>query len=74
LKTVRVQEAKTHLSALLQEVEAGEEVVISRGATPVARLVPVVRPGGRELGFVTYDVPESFFDPLSEEELAAWDS
>lgn len=36
---VKVGEAKTHLSELLAKVEAGEEVVISRGNEPVARLV-----------------------------------
>ncbi|NKX17439.1 type II toxin-antitoxin system prevent-host-death family antitoxin [Ochrobactrum pseudogrignonense] len=37
--TVKVAEAKTHLSDLLARVEAGEEVIISRGNTPIARLV-----------------------------------
>jgi prevent-host-death family protein len=35
---VKVGEAKTHLSELLTKVEAGEEVIISRGDDPVARL------------------------------------
>ena len=34
-----VHEAKTHLSRLLAQVEAGEEVVIARNGHPVARLV-----------------------------------
>ena len=34
-------EAKTHLSELLDRVEAGEELVIARRGRPVARLVPV---------------------------------
>lgn len=33
-------EAKTKLSALLDRVEAGQEVVITRRGKPVARLVP----------------------------------
>ena len=33
-------EAKTHLSALLEAVAAGEEIVITRRGKPVARLVP----------------------------------
>jgi prevent-host-death family protein len=37
---VNVHEAKTHLSRLLLRVEAGEEVLILRAGTPVARLVP----------------------------------
>ncbi len=38
---VKVHEAKTHLSRLLQRVEAGEEITIARGETPIARLVPI---------------------------------
>lgn len=40
MRTVTVQQAKTHLSALLHAVEGGEEVEIRRGSKPVARLVP----------------------------------
>lgn len=70
---VKVQYAKTHLSALLAAVERGEEVVISRGDRPVARLVAVDPPSTRELGFVSLAVPDSFFDELPESELAAWE-
>lgn len=73
MKQVKVQYAKTHLSALLASVERGEEVVIARGDQPVARLVPITEPAARELGFVPYDVPEEFFDPLPAEELALWE-
>jgi len=51
---VNVHEAKTHLSRLLERVEAGEEVVIARAGKPVARLVaaePTAKPR-RELGFL----------------------
>ena len=41
---VNVYEAKTHLSRLLDRVEAGEEIVIGRAGHPVARLVPYQRP------------------------------
>jgi len=41
MATVNVHEAKTHLSALLQRVEAGEEIVIARSGAPVAKLVPI---------------------------------
>ena len=37
--TVKVGEAKPHLSELLAKVEAGEDVVIARGNEPVARLI-----------------------------------
>jgi prevent-host-death family protein len=41
--TVGSFEAKTHLSALLDRVAAGEEVVITRHGKPVARLVAPLR-------------------------------
>lgn len=70
MKQVKVQYAKTHLSALLAAVERGEEFVIARGDHPVARLVPMEP---RELGFVAYSVPEECLDALPEDELAAWE-
>lgn len=41
MKTVGILEAKTHLSSLLEAVERGEEIVITRHGRAVARLVPV---------------------------------
>jgi prevent-host-death family protein len=38
--TINIHEAKTHLSRLVERVEAGEELVIARAGRPVARLVP----------------------------------
>jgi prevent-host-death family protein len=72
MRTVKIQEAKTHLSALVARVETGDEVVIARGSHPVARLVPLAASGRRELGFVHITVPDSFFEPLPEDELSAW--
>lgn len=40
MRQVNVHEAKTELSRLLEEVEAGERVVIARAGEPVAVLVP----------------------------------
>ena len=39
--TVGAYEAKTHLSELLEKVEAGQEVTITKHGTPIAKLVPV---------------------------------
>lgn len=41
MKSVNIHEAKTHLSRLVERVEAGEEIVIARAGRPVARLVPI---------------------------------
>lgn len=73
MKTVKVQQAKTHLSAILTEVEGGEEYVIARADKPVARLVAIEYDDKRPLGFVNYPVPDSFFDALPIEELNAWE-
>ncbi|GLI29271.1 MULTISPECIES: type II toxin-antitoxin system Phd/YefM family antitoxin [Brachybacterium] len=76
-RTVKVQEAKTRLSELLREVEEGAEITISRGRTPVARLVPVEPPAPetrrRPLGYLRYELPVTFFDKLPPEEMDAWE-
>lgn len=38
-----MHDAKTHLSRLIERVEHGEEIVIDRAGTPVAKIVPLVR-------------------------------
>ena len=49
MKCVNVYEAKTRLSQLLGAVERGEEFVIARNGTPIARLVPLHPPSRRGL-------------------------
>jgi prevent-host-death family protein len=44
MSTVTLAEAKTHLSHLLDQVEAGEEIVITRRGQPIARITPVDKP------------------------------
>jgi prevent-host-death family protein len=39
MNAVSIHEAKTHFSRLIARVEAGEEIVVRRGQTPVAKLV-----------------------------------
>lgn len=73
MTTVNVQEAKTRLSELLARVERGEEVVVARAGTPVARLVPVDLTWQRPFGAMQFEVPDSFFDDLPEQELRAWE-
>lgn len=52
LEQVNMHEAKTHLSRLVERVEGGEEIVISRAGKPAAKLVPIAqaKPGKRKLG------------------------
>ena len=72
---VNVHEAKTNLSRLLAQVEAGEDVVIARSGTPIARLERVQKQGKRQFGAMKgqIDLDDQFFDPLPEEELTRWE-
>lgn len=71
MREVGVREAKTHLSHLLRQVAAGEEIVITLAGRPAARLVAVEGAAPREFGFdrglVT--VPDGFDAPLGRETL-----
>jgi prevent-host-death family protein len=73
---VTIHEAKTHLSRLLKKAANGEEVIIARGATPIARLVPIGAAGGRRrpgLMKGLLSVGPEFFEPLPDDELAGWE-
>ena len=55
-----IYEAKTHLSRLIAQVEAGEEVVLSRAGKPVARILPWTEPEAkrRPLGLLAGKIRE----------------
>jgi prevent-host-death family protein len=80
MKSVTTHEAKTHLSRLLAEVEAGEEIVICRGSLPAARLVRVEAGPGTPrrrplVGTITSSgvcFNDETFAPLSPSELSDW--
>lgn len=75
MKTVTIHKAKTTLSQLIAEVEAGGEVVIARGKKPIIKLVLLHSVGKRKFGSMKGKIkigPE-FFEPLPEEELRAWE-
>lgn len=44
MQVVNIHDAKTQLSRLLEQVQSGEDVVIAKSGTPIARLVPYVTP------------------------------
>ncbi len=68
-----VHQAKTHLSRLLKEAEAGKEVILTRGKKPVAKIVPIDPAFSRKslagayAGRVHWD--DDAFDPMTDEEL-----
>ena len=71
MKSVNIHEAKTHLSALIAAVEAGEEVIISRANKPVVKLVAMESKRGQRIpglhkGAVLY-ISEDFDAALPEE-------
>lgn len=69
-----IHEAKTNLSRLIQKAERGEEVVIARGKTPVAKIVPIQKRKRRNLAIFKgkFKVGPEFFEPLPEDELRLW--
>lgn len=71
MKTVNIQAAKTHLSRLVEEVLAGEEITIAKAGKPLVRLVPykthgTIRQGGQYAGQI-WEAPDCWSD---EDELA----
>lgn len=69
MKTVNIYEAKTHLSRLVDEAQAGEEIVLARNGTPVAKIVPVAKKKpsdafGMDRGLFT--IPDDFDEPLDD--------
>lgn len=77
MRKVTVHEAKTHLSRLLRDVEAGEEIIICRGDVEVAHLKAVepVKKKPRVPGMLKgkLRLDPRFFEPLSDEEMGTAD-
>jgi prevent-host-death family protein len=65
IKTVNIQEAKTHLSKLLKDVENGEEINLAKSGKPVAKIVPLDY-------FLKGKSGQETLEPLPYEELDTW--
>lgn len=72
-EVINVHEAKTHLSRLLDRAHAGEEIILAKSGRPYARLVPLEGREERVPGLARGRVTEAFFEPLPEDEVAAWE-
>ena len=77
MKTVTTHQAKTHLSRLLKEVQAGETIVILNGSVPAAKLTAAepteaVRPPVGTITSSRVRCDDDAFRPLRDEELKAW--
>ena len=77
MRTVNVHEAKTHLSRLLEDVFAGEEIVIAKAGRPLAKLVPLASPRTkRRLGTLVGKVriAVDFDAPLPDDVIAGFEA
>ncbi len=74
---LNVHEAKTHLSRYLERVQSGETIVLCKRNVPIAEIRAIRQPRSkpRPIGLAkgTFQIPESFFDPLPEGDIAAFD-
>ncbi len=71
---VNVHEAKTQFSRLLEKAHAGQEIILAKAGQPYARMLPLAtEPATRRPGRLGGRVGFEFFEPLPEEELAAWE-
>jgi prevent-host-death family protein len=76
MQTVNIHAAKTHLSRLVDEAAAGEEIVIARAGKPVARLVALAPPSTkRVLGQLAgrLHISDDFDAPLPDEVLDSFE-
>jgi prevent-host-death family protein len=75
-RVVNVHEAKTHLSKLLDDVQAGEEIILAKAGRPYARLVPFAPDRPRELGFLAGigGLGDTVLEPLADDELDAYEA
>jgi prevent-host-death family protein len=76
MKTINIHQAKTQLSRIVEEVAAGQEVIIAKAGRPVARLVPLkAAPKKRKLGILKgkLKIHEDFDAPLPESILKSFE-
>jgi prevent-host-death family protein len=70
-----IHAAKTHLSELVEAALSGEEVVITRGGKPVAKLV-AIRQRAFKIGLLKGQLtgsPPDFLKAMEKPDLAAWE-
>lgn len=72
MKTLQLHEAKAKLSELVEAVQKGEEIIISRYGKPVAKLSGLKPARKRELGFYPVEPETDFLEPTDEETIAAF--
>lgn len=70
-----IHSAKTHLSSILEKVAEGETVIIAKAGKPIAKLVPIKsEKQPRKPGALKGKLSDSFFEPLPDTLMEAWES
>jgi len=73
-REVQASEAKTHLPQLLDEVERGETIIITRHGRPIARIIPEAHQRQEEIDQAIEDIKElgKTTGTVTVEEILAW--
>jgi prevent-host-death family protein len=77
MTTVNIHEAKTHLSRLVEQAAAGEEIIIAKSGKPIAKLVSLgSTPSRRTLGIFKGElkVPVDLDVPLADEVIGLFEN
>ncbi len=76
METVNLYAAKTNLSRLVDQANAGEHIVIAKGGKPMAMLTPLT-PKKRTIRYGLmrgqFEVPDDFDAPLPADIIAAFE-
>ena len=83
MTTITLDKAQHDLATLIERALAGEEIVIATPSAAAVKLSPVPQieafdaATARKRGYGSmqgqFEVPDSFFDPLPEDELKLWE-
>jgi prevent-host-death family protein len=77
MKSINIHAAKTHLSRLVEDAAAGEEIIIAKAGKPIARLCSLDAPKGRRvLGQLKgkLHLPDDIDTPLPEDVLKSFEA
>jgi antitoxin (DNA-binding transcriptional repressor) of toxin-antitoxin stability system len=79
MQTNDINDPHLHLAALADRAAAGEEIVLARGGTPIAKLCPLgtkLSKPRRVLGILSgqFHVPDDFDKPLPDDELSRFET
>jgi len=69
---VNINDIQNKFDELLLSISGGDNVIITHQGEPVAKLEAIKTKNKRNLGFLKGSLPDSFFDPLPENEIQAW--